>query len=142
MDPKGDPTCCTLWPRNPSLGYPEQPFWSPVAIYNHLASTGYLKAVKMSLKVSKIHSKSDKFKPSQQSQPIPATSTNPIELYRISKKTHQTMRANTVRYKTLPLSRPSTMLVELGIDLQLRNWRPCTTKESIGCEIRQKNIQT
>ena len=94
MDPKGDPKCCTLSPRNASLGYPEQPFWSPVAIYNHLASTDYPKAVKMSLKVTKIHSKSDKFKPSQQSQPIPATSTNPSELNRISKKTNQTMRSN------------------------------------------------
>ena len=32
-----------------------------------------------------------------------------------------------IRYKILPLSRPSTMLVELGIDLQLRNWKPCAT---------------
>ena len=32
-----------------------------------------------------------------------------------------------IRYKILPLSRPSTMLVELGIDLQLRNWKPRAT---------------
>ncbi len=87
MDLKGDPK---------SWGHPEQPFWSPVAIYNHLASTDYPKAVNMSLKVSKIHSKSDKFKPSQQSQPIPATSTNPSKLNRISKKTNQTMFSNTL----------------------------------------------
>ena len=54
---KRDPKCCTLSPRNASLGYPEQPFWSPVAIYNHLAPTDCPKAVKMSLKVSKIHTK-------------------------------------------------------------------------------------
>ena len=94
MDPKGNQKCSTLSPRKASWAHPGQSFCSPVAIYNHLASTDYPKAVKMSLKVSKIHSKSDKFKPSQQSQPIPATSTNPIELYRISKKTNQTMRSN------------------------------------------------
>ena len=96
MDPKGDPKCCTLSPRNASWAYPEQPFWSPVAIYSHLAPADCQKAAKMSLKVSKIHSQSDKFKPSQQSQPIPTTSTNPSELNRICKKTNQTMRANTL----------------------------------------------
>ena len=32
-----------------------------------------------------------------------------------------------IRCKTLPLSKSSTMRVELGIDLQLRNWKPCAT---------------
>ena len=96
MDPKWDPKCCTLSPRNASWGHPEQPFRSPVTIYNHLAPTDHQKAVKINLKVSKINPQSDKFKPSRQSQPIPATPTNPRELNRISKKTHQTTRSNTL----------------------------------------------
>ena len=96
MDSKGNQTCSTLSPRNASWAHPGQSFCSPVAIYSHLAPTDCQKAAKMSLKVSKIHSNSDKLKPSQQSQPIPATSTNPSELNRICKKTNQTMRANTL----------------------------------------------
>ena len=56
-DPKGDPKCCALSPRNASWDHPGQPFCLPVAIYNHLAPTDYPEAVKMSLKVSKIHTK-------------------------------------------------------------------------------------
>ena len=116
---KRDPKCCTLSPRNASLGYPEQPFWSPVAIYNHLASTDYPKAVKMSLKVSKIHSKvtnSSHLNKVNQSQRRPLIPANLIESAR-----KQIKPCAQICYKILPLSRPSTMLVELGIDLQLRN---------------------
>ena len=125
MDPKGNPKCCTLSPRNASLGYPEQPFWSPVAIYNHLASTDYPKAVKMSLKVSQIHFKSENsshLNKVNQSQRRPLIPANLIESAR-----KQIKPCSQIRYKILPLSRPSTMLVELGIDLELRNWKPRAT---------------
>ena len=50
-----------------------------------------------------------------------------------------------IRYKTLPLSRPSRMFVTLRIDLQLCNWKTLfhwTPSNSIGYEIKPKNIQT
>ena len=50
-----------------------------------------------------------------------------------------------IRYKTLPLSRPSRMSVPLRIDLQLCNWKTVfhwTPSNSIGYEIKQKHIQT
>ena len=125
MDPKGDPTCCTLSPGNASWGHPEQPFWSPVAIYSHLAPTDCQKAAKMSLKISqctpKVPNSShlSKVNQSQRRPLIPANLTGSAR--------KQIKPCAQIRYKILPLSRPSTMLVELGIDLQLRNWKPCAT---------------
>ena len=125
MDPKGNPRCSTLSHRNASWGHPEQPFWSPVAIYSHLAPTDCQKAEKMSLKVSKYPPKLTnsshlgKVNQSQRRPLIPANLTGSAR--------KQIKPCAQIRYKILPLSRPSTMLVELGIDLQLRNWKPRAT---------------
>ena len=87
MEPQTEPKL----PRNASLNHPGHSFWAYIGIYPHLAPTGYQKVVKMTLKVSEIHLKTDQIQPISTKPPIPATSTNRIELDLISKKTNQTM---------------------------------------------------
>ena len=133
MDPKGDQKCSTLSPRNASLADPGQSFCSTVANYSHWAPTDYQKAVKMSLIVAQKVIKSIHLTQVNQSQQRPLIQSNFTASAR-----KQTKPCTQIRYKTLPLSRPSRMFVTLKIDLQLCNWKTLfhwTPSNSIGYEI-------
>ena len=141
MDPKGNQKCSTLSPRNASWAHPGQSFCSPLAIYNHLALTDYQKAVKMSLRVFKILSK--KKKKSRHLNKVNQCRRRPLIPSKITESARKHIKpCPQISYKTLPLSRPSTMLVELGIDLQLRNWKPCATNGEHRLWNKANNIHT
>ena len=124
MDPKGDPKCFTLSPKNASWGSPGQQFCSPVAIYTKNSSHWLPKSrqnepeslqntfqkVTNSIHLNKVN----------QSQQRPLIQSNFTESAR-----KQIKPCTQTHYKTLPLSRPSRMFVTLRIDLQLSNWKLC-----------------
>ena len=128
MDPTRNQKCSTLSPRNATWAHPGQSFCSPVTIYSHLAPTDCQKAVKTSLKLSKIPfrkvTNQIHLNKVNQSQQRPLIQCNLTEATR-----KQIKPCTQIRYKTLPLIKPNRMFVTLRIDLQLESRVPLDSKQ-------------